>query len=127
MAQVFHKPNQWCICAIPQKPDIVTQHLRITDGQLAYVSGGTGVVPQKLNLYGGTQLFHLRYVKLVVAVVCSEEVYHNGEGTLVSTEAEVSYATIRILDRSHGTGGCMLPQDEKGESKYYGKTHCFGT
>ena len=84
------------------------------------------MVPQKLNLYGGTQLFHLRYVKLVVAVVCSEEVYHNGEGMLVSTEAEVSYATIHNLEWSYGTGDedCW-PIDEKGESKYYGKTHCF--
>ena len=62
------------------------------------------MVPQKLNLYGGTQLFHLRYVKLVVAVVCSEEVYHNGEGTLVSTKDEVGYATILYLAMSYGTG-----------------------
>ena len=66
-------------------------------------------------------------MKLVVAVACSGKCIATGEGTLVSTEDEVSYATIRILDRSHGTGGCMLPQDEKGESKYYGQTHCFGT
>ena len=52
------------------KPDIVTRRLRITDGQLAYVSGGTGVVPQRPNLYGGTQLLHLRYVKLVVVGGC---------------------------------------------------------
>ena len=59
MAQVFHKPNYGVFVPSHTKPDIVTRHLRIPDAQLAYVGGGTGVVPQKLNLYGGTLLFHL--------------------------------------------------------------------
>ena len=59
MAQVFHKPNQWCICAIPREAGYSHLHLRITEVPLAYVGGGTGVVPHELNLYGGTLLFHL--------------------------------------------------------------------
>ena len=59
MAQVFHKLNYGVFVPSHAKPDIVTWHLRITDRELAYVDGGTGVVPRKLNLYGGTLLFHL--------------------------------------------------------------------
>ena len=47
------------------------------------------------------------------------------EGTLVSTEAEVSYATIRILALSCGTGETCCQLDGKGESKYYEENALF--
>ena len=59
MAQVFHKPTNGVFVPSHAKPDIVTWHLRILDPELAYVGGGTGVVPREPNLYGGTLLFHL--------------------------------------------------------------------